>query len=133
MKLGRATYHAAVDNGKRQVAGAGPVRYLFHTKTTKKVSIMQKITTGGVEVPKLRSYIERIERLEEDKAGVASDIKDVFAEAKSNGFDIKAMRGVLKLRKMKSNERSEQEYMLDLYKRALGMDVTMDEDAEEAA
>ncbi len=94
---------------------------------------MQKITTGGVEVPKLRSYIERIERLEEDKAGVASDIKDVFAEAKSNGFDVKAMRGVIRLRKMKSNERSEAEYMLDLYKRALGLDGATDEDAEEAA
>ena len=94
---------------------------------------MQKITTGGVEVPKLRSYIERIERLEEDKSGVASDIKDVFAEAKSNGFDVKAMRSVVKLRKMKSNERTEAEYMLDLYKRALGMDGAMDEDDAEAA
>lgn len=94
---------------------------------------MSKVTTGGVEVPKLRSYIDRIERLEEDKSGIASDIKDVFSEAKSNGFDVKAMRGVLKLRKMKSNERTEQEYMLDLYKRALGMDGSMDDDAEEAA
>ena len=93
---------------------------------------MPKVTTGGVEVPKLRSYIDRIERLEEDKSGIASDIKDVFAEAKSNGFDVKAMRGVLKLRKMKSNERTEQEYMLDLYKRALGMDGSVD-DEEEAA
>ena len=93
---------------------------------------MPKVTTGGVEVPKLRSYIDRIERLEEDKAGIASDIKDVFSEAKSNGFDVKAMRGVLKLRKMKSNERTEQEYMLDLYKRALGMDGSVD-DEEEAA
>jgi uncharacterized protein (UPF0335 family) len=94
---------------------------------------MQKITTGGVEVPKLRSYIERIERLEEDKASVASDIKDVFAEAKSNGFDIKAMRGVIKLRKMKSNERTEAEYMLDLYKRALGLDGAENDDDAEAA
>ena len=93
---------------------------------------MQKITTGGVEVPKLKSYIERIERLEEDKAGVASDIKDVFAEAKSNGFDVKAMRSVMKLRKMKSDERTEAEYMLDLYKRALGMEGDM-EDEQEAA
>lgn len=93
---------------------------------------MQNITTGGVEVPKLKSYIERIERLEEDKAGVASDIKDVFAEAKSNGFDVKAMRGVLKLRKMKSDERTEAEYMLDLYKRALGMEGTYDENEEAA-
>lgn len=94
---------------------------------------MQKITQGGVEVPKLRSYIERVERLEEDKAGVASDIKDVFAEAKSNGFDVKAMRSVLKLRKMKANERTEAEYMLDLYKRALGMEEGYDGEEEEAA
>lgn len=88
--------------------------------------------TGGVESTKLRSYIERIERLEEEKAGLASDVRDVFAEAKSNGFDVKTMRQVLKLRKMKSNDRTEQEYMLDLYKRALGMDNNLD-DEEEAA
>lgn len=93
---------------------------------------MQKVTTGGVEAPKLRSYVERIERLEEDKAGIASDIRDVFAEAKSNGFDVKAMRQILKLRKMKANERTEAEYMLDLYKRALGMEPDFD-DQEEAA
>ena len=94
---------------------------------------MQKITTGGVEAPKLRSYIERIERLEEDKAAVASDIKDVKAEAKSNGFDIKAIGQILKLRKMKSNERTEAEYMLDLYKRALGMEEGYDDEQEEAS
>ena len=90
-------------------------------------------TVGGIEVPKLKSYIERIERLEEDKAGIAEDIKSVFAEAKSNGFDVKAMRSVLKLRKLKSDERTEAEYMLDLYKRALGMEGTYDEGDEEAA
>lgn len=92
---------------------------------------MAKNAVGGVESAKLKSYIERIERLEEDKAGIASDVRDVFAEAKSNGFDTKTMRQVLKLRKMKSNERTEAEYMLDLYKRALGMDHGFDE--EEAA
>lgn len=84
--------------------------------------------TGGVEAPKLRSYIERIERLEEDKAGIAADVRDVFAEAKSNGFDVKTMRQVIKLRKMKANDRTEQEYMLELYKRALGMEHSMDEE-----
>ncbi len=88
---------------------------------------MQNVTTGGVEAPKLRSDVERIERLEEDKAGIASDVRDVFAEAKSNGFDVKAMRQILKLRKMKANERTEAEYMLELYKRALGMEVEMEE------
>lgn len=84
---------------------------------------VNKVLPGGVETPKLRSYIERIERLEEDKAGIASDIKDVKAEAKSNGFDMKAIVQILKLRKMKANERVEQEHMLDLYKRALQMDM----------
>lgn len=94
---------------------------------------MKKLQVGGVETPKLKSYIERIERLDEDKAGIASDISDVFAEAKSNGFDVKAMRSILKLRKMKSNERTEAEYMLELYKRALGMDSALDEDEADAA
>ena len=90
------------------------------------------VKTGGVESTKLKSYIERIERLEEEKQGLAGDVRDVFSEAKSNGFDVKTMRQVLKLRKMKSSDRTEQEYMLDLYKRALGMDSSFD-DNEEAA
>lgn len=89
----------------------------------------QKITTGGIETTKLKSYIERIEHLEEEKSGLASDIRDVMAEAKSNGFDTKTMRQILKLRKMKANERTEAEYMLDLYKRALGMEIEMEEAA----
>lgn len=90
------------------------------------------VKAGGVESTKLKSYIERIERLEEDKAGLSADVRDVYSEAKSNGFDTKTMRQVLKLRKMKTNERTEAEYMLDLYKRALGMESGFD-DAEEAA
>lgn len=93
---------------------------------------MSKIQVGGVESTKLRSYIERIEKLEEEKAGISSDITDVFAEAKSNGFDVKTMRQVLKLRKMKTNDRTEAEYMLELYKRALGMDHNMDDEADAA-
>jgi uncharacterized protein (UPF0335 family) len=90
---------------------------------------MQKITTGGIETTKLRSYIERIERLEEEKAGLASDVRDILAEAKSNGFDTKVMRQVIKLRKMKVSERTEADYMLELYKRALGMESTLEEAA----
>lgn len=89
----------------------------------------QKITAGGIETTKLKSYIERIEHLEEEKSGLASDIRDVMAEAKSNGFDTKTMRQILKLRKMKANERTEAEYMLDLYKRALGMEIELEEAA----
>lgn len=90
---------------------------------------MTKTKTGGVEATKLKSYIERIEKLEEEKAGLSGDIRDVYAEAKSNGFDSKTMRTVVKLRKMKMNERAEQEYMLDLYKRALGMEADLEEAA----
>ena len=84
---------------------------------------------GGVSADQLRSYIERIEKLEEEKAVIATDIREVFAEAKANGFDTKTMRQVLKLRKMDTNERDEQEYMLDLYKRVLGLLPELDEEA----
>ena len=76
---------------------------------------------GGIAADRLRSFIERIERLEEEKAALTADIREVFAEAKSNGFDTKIMRQVVRLRKMESADREEQELLLDLYKRALGM------------
>ncbi len=76
---------------------------------------------GGIAGDRLRSFIERIERLEEEKAALSADIREVFAEAKSNGFDTKIMRQVVRLRKMESADREEQELLLDLYKRALGM------------
>lgn len=76
---------------------------------------------GGVSGDYLRSYIERIERLEEEKKALAEDIREVFAEAKGNGFDTKTMRQILKLRKLDANEAEEQDYLLDVYKRALGM------------
>ena len=69
----------------------------------------------------LRSIVERIERLEEEKKAIADDIKDVFAEAKGNGFDVKTLRTVVRMRKIEAAERQEQEAMLDLYMSALGM------------
>lgn len=68
----------------------------------------------------LKSLIERVERLEEEKAALASDIKDVYAEAKGHGFDVKIMRKVVRIRKMDAAERSTEEEMLDLYLSALG-------------
>lgn len=68
---------------------------------------------------RLRSLIERIERLEEDKKEIMADIRDVFAEAKSAGYDVKAMRTVLKLRKMNVADRDEQEFLVDAYRKAL--------------
>jgi uncharacterized protein (UPF0335 family) len=78
---------------------------------------------GGIGAEQLRSYIERIERLEEEKAALTADIREVYAEAKGNGFDTKTMRQVVRLRKLDSADREEQEELLDLYKRALGLAV----------
>lgn len=83
----------------------------------------ENVVVGGIAAPQLKSYVDRIENLEEQKSGVASDIRDVFAEAKSNGFDVPTLRAILKLRKIEAAKRQEQEHMLDLYKRALQMDL----------
>ena len=76
---------------------------------------------GGVAVERLKSFIERIERLEEEKRGLSGDIKEVYAEAKGTGFEPKIMRQIIKLRQMDKEEVDEVESLLDLYKRALGM------------
>ena len=76
---------------------------------------------GGIAVDRLRSIIERIERLEEERKALANDIKDIYAEAKSAGFDVKVVRQLISLRKKEPAEVEEQETLLDLYKRALGM------------
>jgi uncharacterized protein (UPF0335 family) len=79
------------------------------------------LATSDTAAKRLRTFIERIERLEEEKAGIAADIKEVFAEAKGTGFDVKVMRQIIKLRKQDVEDRREEEELLDLYKRALGM------------
>lgn len=76
---------------------------------------------GGIDVNRLTSLINRIERLEEEKAAISSDIRDIFAEAKSAGFDVKIMRAVLKLRKMNAADRDEQEFLIETYRKALGI------------
>jgi uncharacterized protein (UPF0335 family) len=76
---------------------------------------------GGVAGDKLESYIERIERLEEEKAALTGDIRDIYAEAKGTGFDAKVMRQIVRLRRMDNADRREQEELLDLYKRAIGL------------
>ena len=75
----------------------------------------------GVARDQLRSFIERIERLEDEKQTIADDIKDVYGEAKGNGFDTKALRKVIAIRKLDKDERMEQEAILDTYLQALGM------------
>ncbi len=79
------------------------------------------VETGGIAADALRSYIERIERLEEEKKALADDIKDIYAETKSTGFDVKIIRQIVRLRKMDENDRQEQEALLDTYAHALGM------------
>jgi uncharacterized protein (UPF0335 family) len=76
----------------------------------------------NVSAAQLRSFIERVERLEEEKKGMADDIKDVFGEAKSQGFDVKTMRAVIKLRALDKAKRQEAEALLDTYKNALGIE-----------
>lgn len=78
-----------------------------------------KTEVGGIAADRLRSLIERIERLEEEKAALGSDIRDIYAEAKSAGFDVKIMRTIIKLRKMNAADRDEQEYLLETYRKAL--------------
>jgi uncharacterized protein (UPF0335 family) len=76
---------------------------------------------GNVAADQLRLFIERIERLEEEKKGIADDIRDVYSEAKGQGYDAKIMRQIVRLRKMTNDDRAEMEAVLDTYKAALGL------------
>jgi len=77
--------------------------------------------SDSISAEQLRLLIERIERLEEEKKGIADDIKDVYAEAKATGFDVKTMRSIVRLRKMEKHHRDEAEMLLETYKQALGI------------
>ena len=81
----------------------------------------QKSEVGGIAADRLRSLIERIERLEEEKKGISSDIRDIFAEAKGAGFDVKTMRTILKLRKMNAAARDDPEFLIETYRKALDL------------
>ncbi|RXF73281.1 DUF2312 domain-containing protein [Hansschlegelia zhihuaiae] len=82
---------------------------------------MNTVNPDEVAKDQLTAFVERIERLEEEKKGIADDIKEVYAEAKGNGFDVKVLRKVISVRKQDASERAEQEAILDLYLAALGM------------
>jgi uncharacterized protein (UPF0335 family) len=77
--------------------------------------------TGGIAADRLRSIVDRIERLEEERKALSGDIKDIYAEAKSAGFDVKVLRQLIRIRKQEPAEVEEQESVLDVYRRALGM------------
>jgi uncharacterized protein (UPF0335 family) len=81
------------------------------------------MSSANVSAEQLKLFIERIETLEEEKRGLADDIKGVYAEAKSNGYDVKTMRTIIRLRRMDTNARAEMEALLETYKSALGLEV----------
>ncbi|HZK91309.1 MAG TPA: DUF2312 domain-containing protein [Stellaceae bacterium] len=76
---------------------------------------------GGIAGDRLKSFVERIERLEEERKALSNDIKEVYAEAKGTGFDTKIMRQVIRLRRLDKDDLDEQDALIDVYKRALGM------------
>jgi uncharacterized protein (UPF0335 family) len=85
---------------------------------------------GGIAGDRLKSFIERIERLEEERRALGNDLKEIYAEAKGNGFDTKIIRQVIRLRRMDKDDLDEQETLLDIYRRALGMLPAESEAAE---
>lgn len=79
------------------------------------------VSEGGIAADRLRSIVERVERLESERKALSGDIKDIFSEAKSAGFDIKTIKQIIRMRKQEPAELEEQETLLDVYRRALGM------------
>jgi uncharacterized protein (UPF0335 family) len=102
------------DTGRRDIFAA-----LIRLSISNREDFMADV--GGIAGAQLRSYIERIERLEEEKAALAADIREVFAEAKATGFEPKVMRQIVRLRKLDQDDRQEQEALLELYLAAIGM------------
>ena len=82
---------------------------------------MSENEVGGIDSTRLNSLIERIERLEEEKKGISSDIRDIYAEAKGFGFYVKIMKAIIKLTKMNQADRDEQEFLLETYRKALNV------------
>jgi uncharacterized protein (UPF0335 family) len=79
------------------------------------------MSEGNVAADQLRLFIERIERLEEEKKGITDDVKDVYAEAKANGYDTKTMRAIVRLRRLETHVRQEADALLETYRQALGL------------
>src|SRR4051812_34718515 len=107
-----------------QPSGASPSRTSL-AKTVRRSRPSRSeaaMAEGSIAADELRLLIERIERLEEEKGAMSDDIKDVYAEAKARGYDTKTMRRIVALRKMETNDRKEQDALLDTYRAALGID-----------
>jgi len=91
------------------------------TAATSAAAVLDDQATHSFAKSQLRAIVERIERLEEEKKTISEDIKDVYGEAKGNGYDVKALRTIIRMRKQDANERAEQETILETYLQALGM------------
>src|ERR1700755_697276 len=96
-----------------------PARAALHTLKNRS---SQSMAEGTVAADQLRLFIERIERLEEEKKGISDDVRDVYAEAKGNGYDPKIMRMIVRLRRMETHTRQEQDAILETYRQALGLE-----------
>jgi uncharacterized protein (UPF0335 family) len=83
--------------------------------------LSKKTKAGPISAERLKSFVERIEKLDEEKAAIASDIRDVYSECKGVGYDVKTVRKIISIRKMDAADRDEQDALLDTYKHALGM------------
>jgi uncharacterized protein (UPF0335 family) len=101
-------------------AGAGLVETVKERQVAKPAR-KEETTSGGIAVDRLRSLIERIERLDEERRALTSDIQDIYAEAKSAGFEVKVLRELIRVRKQEPAAVEEHETLLDIYRRALGM------------
>src|SRR6476661_8844002 len=84
-------------------------------------AVSKKTKAGPISADRLKSFVERIEKLEEERKAISGDIRDVYSEAKGVGYDVKTMRKIISIRKVDAAERDEQEQLLDVYKHALGM------------
>lgn len=84
-------------------------------------AVSKKTKAGPISADRLKSFIERIEKLNEELKAISGDVKDVYSEAKGVGYDVKTMRSIVKLREMDASDRAEAETLLDVYKNALGL------------
>ena len=84
-------------------------------------AVSKKTKAGPISADRLKSFVERVEKLEEERKAISGDIRDVYSEAKGVGYDVKTMRKIISIRKVDAAERDEQEQLLDVYKHALGM------------
>jgi uncharacterized protein (UPF0335 family) len=84
-------------------------------------AVSKKVKAGPISADRLKSFIERIEKLEEERKAIGDDVRDVYSEAKGVGYDVKTMRKIVSIRKMDASDRAEQETLLDTYMHALGM------------